>query len=125
MWNGVTNDAAWDLHLGRLRGGEVPAYAAPARATDVAGLPPTLTFVGDLDPFHREVVDYVERLRAAGVPVISHVFPGAFHGFDVFVPSAPVSRRARAFVLDGFRAFSATHRAAQPVTAPSGARSEG
>jgi len=115
VWNSATNNAAWDLYLGGLRGGDVPAYAAPARATDLAGLPPTLTFVGDIEPFHAEVVDYAERLRAAGVPVTSRVYPGAFHGFDLVVRSAPISRQARAFFLDGFREFTATYRAAQPV----------
>jgi acetyl esterase/lipase len=115
VWNTATNNAAWDLYLGNLRGGDVPAYAAPARATDFAGLPPTLTFVGDVEPFHDEVLDYVARLRAGGVPVTSAVYPGAFHGFDLVAPSAPISRQARAFLLDGFRELSATHRAAQPV----------
>ena len=115
MWNTATNDAAWDLYLGPLRGGEVPASAAPARATDLAGLPPTLTFVGDIEPFHDEVVDWCERLRAAGVPVTSRVFPGAFHGFDLVSRSAQVSREARAFLVDGFREFAAAHRAPQPA----------
>jgi acetyl esterase/lipase len=114
VWNSATNNAAWDLYLGSLRGGDVPAYAAPARATDLARLPPTLTFVGDIEPFHAEVVDYAERLRAAGVPVTSRVYPGALHGFDLVVRSAPISQ-ARAFFLDGFREFTATYRASQPV----------
>jgi acetyl esterase/lipase len=114
VWNTATNNAAWDLYLGDLRGGDVPAYAAPARATDLAGLPPTLTFVGDIEPFHDEDTHYVERLRAAGVPVSSRVYPGAFHGFDRVVPFAPVSRQARAFLLDGFRTFAGTYRARQP-----------
>ena len=114
VWNTATNDSAWDLHLGDLRGGEVPAYAAPARATDLAGLPPTLTFVGDIEPFHDEVVDWCRRLEAAGVPVSIEVFPGAFHAFDL-VGSAPVSRQARAFLIDGFRDFVTRYRAAQPA----------
>lgn len=114
VWNSATDEAAWDLYLGDLRGGDVPAYAAPARAEDLRGLPPTLTFVGDVEPFHDEVVDYVRRLQDAGVPVTSHVYPGAFHGFDLVVPWAPVSWQARAFLLDGFRHAVATYRAAQP-----------
>ena len=109
----MSNDTAWDLYLGDLRGGDVPAYAAPARADDLAGLPPTLTFVGDIEPFHDEVVDYTDRLRAAGVPVTDHVYPGAFHSFENFAPSAPVSRQARAFLVDGFTDFVARHRAPQ------------
>jgi acetyl esterase/lipase len=114
VWNTNTNNAAWDLYLGELRGGDVPAYAAPARATDLVGLPPTLTFVGDIEPFHDEVVDWCQRLRAAGVPVSYEVYPGAFHGFDLIARSAPVSREARAFLIDGFRDFLSRYRAPQP-----------
>lgn len=115
VWNSATNDAAWDLYLGDLRGGAVPPYAAPARADDLTGLPPTLTFFGDREPFRDEIVDYVTRLEAAGVPVLAQEFAGAFHAFDLMSPNAPVSRRARAFLLDGFRHFSATYRADQPT----------
>ena len=114
VWNTATNEGAWDLYLGDLRGGEVPAEAAPSRAADLGGLPPTLTFVGDVEPFHDEVVDFVRRLEAAGVPVLHRVYRGAFHGFDLVAPSARLSREARAFLLDGFRAFSAAHRTPQP-----------
>lgn len=114
VWNSATNDAAWDLYLGDLRGGEVPADAAPARAAELGGLPPTLTFFGELEPFRDEIVGYLERLEEAGVPVLAREFAGAFHAFDRMAPNAPVSRQARAFLLDGFRAFSARYRAAQP-----------
>jgi len=115
VWNTNSNDAAWDLYLAGLRGGDVPAYAAPARATDLAGLPPTLTFVGDIEPFHDEVVDWCQRLSAAGVPVSIEVYPGAFHAFDLVSGSAPVSRRARAFLIDGFRDYLARYRTPQPA----------
>ncbi|NIZ90961.1 alpha/beta hydrolase [Kineococcus rubinsiae] len=114
VWNTVMSVGAWDLYLGDLRGGAVPAYAAPARAEDLRGLPPVLTFVGDVEPFHDEVVDLVRRLEEAGVPVVHRVVPGAFHGFDLVAPGADVSRRARAFLLDGFRHSTATYRAPQP-----------
>jgi hypothetical protein len=47
------------------------------------------------------------------VAVSSRTFAGAFHGFDLVAPSAPVSRQARAFLLDEFRRFTATYRAPQ------------
>ena len=94
VWDSVTNRNAWKVYLGDLSGSDqVPPYAAPARAADLSGLPPAFTYVGDLEPFRDEVVAYVERLRAAGVPVEFEVVPGAYHGFDVVAPGAPVSRR--------------------------------
>jgi acetyl esterase/lipase len=105
VWNSTSNRAAWNLYLGDLAGsGEIPAYAAPARATDYHGLPPTFTFVGDIEPFHDETVAYVENLREAGVPVEFHVYPGAFHGFDGAAPRAELSRLASARLLAAYSA---------------------
>jgi acetyl esterase/lipase len=71
------------MYLGPLQGGgaAVPAYAAPARADDLARLPPAYIAVGALDPFRDEDIAYARRLAEAGVPTELHVFPGCFHGF--------------------------------------------
>ena len=74
----------------------VPPTAAPARAADLAGLPPAYPEVGALDIFCDEVVVYAQRLSAAGVPVELHVHPGAVHGYDLVAPGAGVTRRALA-----------------------------
>ncbi len=95
VWPPAANTYGWGAYLGDRRGGaDVPIYAAPARATDLAGLPPTLITVGAIDGFSDEDIDYAVRLRHAGVPVELHVYPGAPHGFDALLPNAPISRRA-------------------------------
>jgi acetyl esterase/lipase len=103
VWNSVANALAWRIYLGELHGKEVPPYAAPARAEDLRGLPPACTFVGDLEPFRDETVEYVCRLREAGVPVAFELYAGAYHGFDVIAPNAGLSRKATAFYIDWFR----------------------
>ncbi|PYH88609.1 alpha/beta-hydrolase [Aspergillus ellipticus CBS 707.79] len=75
-------------------------YTAPGRATDLSGLPPTLIDVGEADIFRDQDVAYASGLWRGGVSTELHVWPGAWHGFDVFVPDAPVSRRAAAARLD-------------------------
>jgi acetyl esterase/lipase len=45
---------------------DAPEYAAPARRTDLTGLPPAGVGVGELDLFYDEDVDYAEKLRASG-----------------------------------------------------------
>jgi acetyl esterase/lipase len=56
-------------------------------------LPPAFIGVGGLDLFVQEDIDYAARLNAAGVPTELLVVPGAFHGFDMFMPDAAISRR--------------------------------
>lgn len=97
VWNAKFNRQGWGMYLGELYGTDnIPIYAAPTRATNLTGLPPTYTYVGDLDPFCDETIDYVARLRQAGVPTEFHLYPGCFHGFDGLVPTAEVSKRANA-----------------------------
>jgi acetyl esterase/lipase len=110
VWSTTANLAAWRAYLGELRGDDVPGYAAPARATDLSGLPPTYLCVGDLDLFADETLVYARRLLAGGVPVELHLYPGAFHGSSSFVPSAPVSRRWAADTM------AALHRALHATT---------
>jgi acetyl esterase/lipase len=88
----------------------VSELAAAARAEDLAGLPPAWIGVGTLDLFAAENAAYADRLRAAGVPCELLTVPGAFHGFDLISPNAPVSRSFRAAQI---YALGAAFRAAQ------------
>jgi acetyl esterase/lipase len=97
MWNRQSNSLGWRAYLGRDGGGaEVLPYAAAARATDLSNLPPAYIPVGALDLFVDENIEYAQRLVQAGVPTELHVYPGAFHGFDLFAPSARVSKQFKA-----------------------------
>jgi triacylglycerol lipase len=84
VWTPARNRFGWTSLLGMPAGGpEVPAAAVPARAEDVAGLPPTFVVVGALDLFLEEDMEFVRRLTRAGVPAELHVIPGAYHGFGM------------------------------------------
>jgi acetyl esterase/lipase len=97
VWTRENNLMGWRAYLGREPGGgDVSPYAAAARATNLHGLPPAYMAVGDLDLFLDENMTYAQRLLAAGVPTELHVYPGAFHGFNGFVPGAAISRRFNA-----------------------------
>lgn len=93
MWSREANEFGWRSYLGELYGSDrVPAHAAPARAEDVAGLPPSFVSVGSADGFHDEDVDYAVRLNRAGVPCELHVYPGLPHGYQL-AADAPIVRR--------------------------------
>lgn len=94
VWNRGSNLIAWRHYLGDAVGSDaVSPYAAPARATELEGLPPAFVAVGDLDLFLDEDLTYAQRLLQQGVPVELHVYAGAFHGFDLLDPEAGISRR--------------------------------
>ncbi len=95
VWPPRANAFGWASYLGKHAGGEVPIYAAAARAKDLRGLPPSLIAVGTLDGFVDEDLDYAQRLNQAGVPVELHLYPGGPHGFDGLAPATALARRAR------------------------------
>ncbi|MFG1998984.1 alpha/beta hydrolase [Spirillospora sp. NPDC048911] len=84
----------WRHYLGPHHG-EAPVYAAPARADDLAGLPPAYMLVAEADPLRDEDLAYAVRLIQAGVPTELHHVPDVYHGFDG-VQSAAVAREALA-----------------------------
>ncbi|MFD5191756.1 alpha/beta hydrolase [Streptomyces sp. NPDC058357] len=105
VWNRPNAVHSWRAYLGADRdpAAPVPAYAAPARAENLAGLPPAYVAVSDLDPLRDEGLDYALRLVRAGVPTELHLFPGTFHGAAGFVPDTAVTRRMSEGALDALR----------------------
>ena len=94
VWNRDANIAGWSAYLDGNNGADdVPYYAAPARATDLGGLPPAIITVGSLDMFLDEDIAYARALLGAGVPCELHVYPGAFHGSKYSIPHSDITRR--------------------------------
>ncbi len=107
IWNSDTNRIAWRAYLAGCRehGEEISAYAAPARCQNYQGLPPTISFVGTLEPFYRETQSYMRALQQAGTEVEYQEFENCFHGFDDITDQAGISQAAVAFVLDAYARF--------------------
>lgn len=93
VWDRTSNRTGWSALLGDRRAtDDVSIYAAPARATDLTGLPPTFIDCGSAEVFRDEDVAYATALWQAGVPTELHVWPGGFHGFDLFAPDSTLAR---------------------------------
>ena len=106
IWNTSLNHAAWKMYLGKYYGTEnVSRYAAPARADNLTGLPPAISFIGTSEPFYAETVRYFDKLRLSNVPTELMIADGCFHAFDMLVPNAPISKRAVKFTLDAYEKF--------------------
>jgi acetyl esterase/lipase len=95
VWDRGSNETGWAAYLGDRRGtGNVPIYAAPARATDLSGLPDAFIDVGSAEVFRDEAVAYAGQMWADGGVAELHVWPGGFHGFDLMAPHAQIAQAA-------------------------------
>jgi acetyl esterase len=102
LWNRPNAVWSWKHYLGPDHDGETSPYAAPARAKDLAGLPPAYVSTMEFDPLRDEGILYALRLMQAGVQVELHSYPGTFHGSGL-LPNAAVSQRSAHEALDALR----------------------
>lgn len=92
IWDRRSNLLAWQAILGDAAGtAKVTSHQAAARATDLADLPPAFIAVGELDVFRDEDVRFATRLVEHGVPVELHLYPGAYHAWDLFAPESALT----------------------------------
>ena len=96
VWTANANRFAWDSYLRGQNKSPPSLYAVPGRACDFAGLPPIFLAVGAIDLFVGETLSLAAKLIEAGVPTELHVYPGAYHGFNLVANS----RSANAFTRD-------------------------
>ncbi|MYW95232.1 alpha/beta hydrolase [Amycolatopsis rubida] len=93
VWDRGSNRTGWSALLGDRRGSdEVSVYAAPARAGDLSGLPPTFIDCGSAEVFRDEDIAYASGIWAAGGQAELHVWPGGFHAFDAFAPHTTLAK---------------------------------
>ena len=95
MWNGKASVVMWKHYLGPNPELETSPYAAPARATDLAGLAPAAITTAEFDPLRDEAIEYAQRLMQAGVPTELHVVAGGIHAFDQAAADLKISTRVR------------------------------
>ncbi len=90
------------------RGDGTDWRVSPLLAPSVAGLAPAFILTAGFDPLHDEALEYVARLRDAGVPVQLDENPGQIHGFlslDGFIADA---RPAIGRAIQAWQAATAT-----------------
>lgn len=107
VWNAESNKKGWDAYLADIKqqGLDTPKYAAAFRNKDYKDFPPTITFVGDLEPFKDETIAYVEALEREGIDVTFRLYEGCYHGFDAYVPKAKISQDAVKFTYDSYAEY--------------------
>ena len=78
----------WAHYLGAQDLGKDP-LACPARADNLAGLPPAFIATAEFDPLRDEGEAYAANLRAAGVDVTAKRYDGMLHGFAWTLGATP------------------------------------
>jgi acetyl esterase/lipase len=108
VWTPSDNHFGWSCLLGHEPGRpDVSTYASPARADDLTELPATYIWVGALDLFVDESIDYARRLIRSGVATELHVYPGVTHG-NLLVPEAPSTKANREDTLRALKRVMST-----------------
>ena len=85
----------WTHYLPAAADGQHPD-ASPLRAPDLHGLPPAFVMTTEYDPLRDEGQAYVQRLRAAGVPVTHTCYAGMVHVFPGPEAAIDMARHLRA-----------------------------
>jgi acetyl esterase/lipase len=93
VWNNKMNLVGWSSYLGKALGtDQVPAYAAPARRTNLSSLPKAWIGVGDVELFFEEDKAYANKLSAAGVACELDIVSGAPHAFEGLAPDSQLAK---------------------------------
>lgn len=106
-WDNTTNTLGWKEYLKGIKaqGKEVPAYAAPARNQDYSNFPPTISFVGTLEPFHEETVQYINAIKNVGIDVKFKEFENCFHGFEIVAGNTSIGQEGQKYTYDSYAEF--------------------
>ena len=94
-WSQPNAVFSWAYYLGREPDADIvetSPYAAPSRAADLTGLPPTYITAFQFDPLRDEALEYGRRLTEAGVPTEMHLYPKVWHGCTAIL-GVPVTER--------------------------------
>ncbi|VEU82332.1 alpha/beta hydrolase [Acholeplasma hippikon] len=104
VWDSKSNKEAWKVYLGDLFGtDDVPPYASPMREIDFSNLPPTLTYVGSLEVFKDETMDYVDKLLKSSNEVYFQLYEGCYHSFDMLNSNTVIANEAFTFLFTTLR----------------------
>ena len=94
VWNTRRNHLGWRFYLRGKAGKIVSPYASPIHQKDFSSLPPAYTFVGSGEPFYAETLEYVRKLKEAGIKAEVDVYSSDMHAFDMLDPESEVRRKA-------------------------------
>ena len=89
IWDADSNAQAWRYYV---QDDPTAPYAVPGRRADFTGLPPAWLYAGQSELFYNEILDYAERLEAAGVPTQCEVVEGGVHAFELWAPHTAAAK---------------------------------
>jgi acetyl esterase len=92
----------WAHYLADPADGGNP-LVSPLRASNLAGLPPALVIIAEIDPIRDQAERYAARLKEAGVQTELARYAGATHGFFSAAQPGAAAVEARALAASALR----------------------
>ncbi|WP_229771622.1 alpha/beta hydrolase [Cutibacterium porci] len=99
VWDLPNARASWAAYLGP---GQADRYAAPARATELSGLPEVFLLVNQCDPLRDEGIRFAQNLTDSNVPTELAMLAKSCHGV-LGMAGVGIADRAREMVLGKLR----------------------
>lgn len=103
IWNTKSNKVAWELYLKNIDKNNIPIYASPSLNKDFKDLPPLFSYIGTLDPFFDELMDYSSKLKKEGIEVKIKIFKGCYHAFDLFGYFTSIGKESRKYLKECYK----------------------
>lgn len=90
MWNSTLSKMMWQGYLQGYDGEDI-AYASPAEAKSLEGLPDAYVETAEFDSLRDEAKEYATLLEQSGAEVVLNETLGTMHGYDI-VRKSPVTK---------------------------------
>jgi acetyl esterase len=81
----------WQWYLPHKDDGELK-YAVPMDSDNFSNLPQSYVEVCEMDILRDEGLAYADKMKKAGVKVITYTVPGGYHGYDTDITNAFVQK---------------------------------
>lgn len=100
VWSSKQNRYAWEMYLKTSNKDTLNAYQSPALIKNFTNLPPFLSYIGSMDLFYEETINFYQKLSQNNIRNDYLILDGLVHGFDYINKRHKLTKKAHQFLID-------------------------